>query len=95
MTKAAELREHDTHELNQRLDEARKELFNLRFQLATGRLDNISRIATVRREIARLLTLLSEPMSDAPKTPSVQVAAAPARAPRRTRRVQVASTEEE
>jgi large subunit ribosomal protein L29 len=60
MTKAVELREHDTLELEQRLNEARKELFNLRFQLATGRLDNIARITTVRREIARLLTLLGE-----------------------------------
>ncbi len=60
MTRAQELREHDVTELNQRLDEARKELFNLRFQLATGRLDNITRITLVRREIARLLTLLHE-----------------------------------
>jgi large subunit ribosomal protein L29 len=60
MTKAAELREHDTQELNTRLVESRKELFNLRFQLATGRLDNISRITEVRREIARILTLLGE-----------------------------------
>lgn len=64
MTKAAELREHDIHELNQRLEEARKELFNLRFQLATGRLDNIARIATVRREIARLLTVVHEASYD-------------------------------
>ncbi|HUY06648.1 MAG TPA: 50S ribosomal protein L29 [Acidimicrobiales bacterium] len=60
MTKAHALREHDLPELNQRLEEARKELFNLRFQLATGRLDNITRITVVRREIARLLTLLHE-----------------------------------
>ena len=40
--------------------EARRELFNLRFQLATGRLDNIARIPEVRREIARLLTLQGE-----------------------------------
>lgn len=60
MSKAQALREHDLPELNQRLEEARKELFNLRFQLATGRLDNITRITAVRREIARLLTLLHE-----------------------------------
>jgi len=60
MTRAQELRDHDLPELNQRLEEARKELFNLRFQLATGRLDNITRITAVRREIARLLTLLHE-----------------------------------
>ena len=60
MTKAAELRELDDDELETQLDEARKELFNLRFQLATGRLDNVTRIRTVRREIARLLTLQRE-----------------------------------
>lgn len=60
MTKPAELREHDLKELDQRLAESRQELFNLRFQLATGRLDNISRITAVRREIARLLTLQHE-----------------------------------
>ena len=68
MTKAAELREHDDAELEQRLADARKELFNLRFQLATGRLDNITRIATVRREIARLLTLLGESESGIVRT---------------------------
>ena len=37
-----------------------KELFNLRFQLATGRLDNVSRIAVVRKDIARLMTIEGE-----------------------------------
>jgi large subunit ribosomal protein L29 len=60
VTKAAELRELSTEELEQQLEESSKELFNLRFQLATGRLDNVSRIPTVRREIARLRTLLTE-----------------------------------
>jgi large subunit ribosomal protein L29 len=60
MTKAAELRERDRAELADKLAEARKELFNLRFQLATGRLDNVSRIGVVRREIARLITIESE-----------------------------------
>jgi large subunit ribosomal protein L29 len=60
MTKAAELRELADNDLETKLVEARRELFNLRFQLATGRLDNIARIPEVRREIARLLTLLGE-----------------------------------
>ncbi len=60
MTKPAELRALDDSDLNQRLVEARQELFNLRFQLATGRLDNVSRIGTLRREVARLLTLQGE-----------------------------------
>ena len=57
MSTAAELRELDEAELLNKLAEARKELFNLRFQAATGRLDNNSRVTQVRREIARLLTV--------------------------------------
>jgi large subunit ribosomal protein L29 len=60
MTRAVELRELDSDELAERLAGARKELFNLRFQLATGRLDNISRIGIVRKEIARIITLEAE-----------------------------------
>jgi large subunit ribosomal protein L29 len=60
MTKAAELRELADNDLETKLVESRRELFNLRFQLATGRLDNIARIPEVRREIARLLTLQGE-----------------------------------
>ena len=60
MTKAAELRELADNDLETKVVEARRELFNLRFQLATGRLDNIARIPEVRREIARLLTLQGE-----------------------------------
>ncbi len=57
MTTAAELRELDDAELDNKLVEARKELFNLRFQAATGRLDNNARVSQVRREIARMLTV--------------------------------------
>jgi large subunit ribosomal protein L29 len=60
VTKAAELRELADNDLETKVVEARRELFNLRFQLATGRLDNIARIPEVRREIARLLTLQGE-----------------------------------
>jgi large subunit ribosomal protein L29 len=60
MTKAKELRELEETDLDQRLLDSRKELFNLRFQLATGRLDNIARINTLRKDIARLLTLRRE-----------------------------------
>jgi large subunit ribosomal protein L29 len=64
MTRAAELRELDGAEMRDRLADARKELFNLRFQLATGRLDNISRIGAVRKEIARIITLETERGAD-------------------------------
>ncbi|MGD0943158.1 MAG: 50S ribosomal protein L29 [Acidimicrobiales bacterium] len=57
MPSAAEIRELDDEELENRLLEARKELFNLRFQAATGRLDNNARVTQVRKDIARLLTV--------------------------------------
>ena len=60
MTKASELRQLEGTDMVTKLNEAQKELFNLRFQLATGRLDNFGRIATLKREIARILTLQSE-----------------------------------
>jgi large subunit ribosomal protein L29 len=61
MTKQAqELRDLNDTELEHRLGEAKEELFNLRFQNATGQLDNLSRIPQVRRNVARIETLLRE-----------------------------------
>jgi len=59
-TKIAEFTELSTDELVDRLAEARRELFNLRFQLATGQLDNTARMGQVRKDIARILTVLRE-----------------------------------
>ena len=56
--KAAELRELSTADLNVKLEEARSELFNLRFQMATSQLDNTARVNTVKKDIARILTEL-------------------------------------
>ena len=56
----AELRLLGDNELIERLSEARRELFNLRFQLATGQLDNSARLGLVRRDIARLSTFARE-----------------------------------
>ena len=56
----AELRRLGDKELVDRLSEARRELFNMRFQLATGQLDNSSRLSAVRKDIARLATFLRE-----------------------------------
>ena len=56
--KAAELRELSTADLNVKLEEARSELFNLRFQMATSQLDNTARVKTVKKDIARILTEL-------------------------------------
>lgn len=60
MTKAQELRELPADDLQSRLAEAKAELFNLRFQLATGQLDNTARLGQVRQEIARQATVLRE-----------------------------------
>ena len=58
--KARELRTLTRAELEQRLREAREELFNLRFQHKTGQLGNPLRIREVRKDIARLITVLEE-----------------------------------
>ena len=57
---AGELRELTDEELTDRLRESKEELFNLRFQMATGQLDNNRRLRTVRQEIARVYTVLRE-----------------------------------
>jgi large subunit ribosomal protein L29 len=56
----ADLRGLDDDELVSRLREAKEELFNLRFQVATGQLDNNRRLQTVRRDIARIYTVMRE-----------------------------------
>lgn len=58
--KARELRTLTREELEQRLREAREELFNLKFQHKTGQLGNPLRIREVRKDIARLITVLEE-----------------------------------
>ena len=55
-----ELRTKSVQELNEELVAAKKELFNLRFQNATNQLDNTSRIKEVRKNIARIQTLITE-----------------------------------
>jgi large subunit ribosomal protein L29 len=60
MTRPSELRDLPLEELGARLESAKEELFNLRFQLATGQLDNPMRIKEVRHEIARIMTLLTQ-----------------------------------
>lgn len=59
-TSAAELRELTAEELVLRLKESKAELFNLRFQMATGQLENNRRLRTVRHEIARVYTVMRE-----------------------------------
>ena len=57
---AKELEKKSVEELNEDLVAAKKELFNLRFQNATNQLDNTSRIKEVRRNIARIQTVISK-----------------------------------
>ncbi|MDP9118090.1 MAG: 50S ribosomal protein L29 [Actinomycetota bacterium] len=59
-TTTPELRELHADELETRLREAKEELFNLRFQMATGQLDNNRRLRVVRHDIARIYTVLRE-----------------------------------
>ena len=57
---AAELREMDLDELSEALADAKEELFNLRFQLATNQLDNTARFKEVKKDIARIQTVMRE-----------------------------------
>lgn len=58
--KASKWREMTNEELKEKLNELKRELFNLRFQLATGQLENPMRIREVKRDIARIKTILRE-----------------------------------
>ena len=58
--KAAEIRKISTSDLEKRIVELKAELFNLRFQLAVGQLDNTARIGQVKRTIAQMKTIISE-----------------------------------
>lgn len=58
--KLSEIRDMTHEELAEALAEAKEEQFNLRFQVATNQLDNTSRIREVKKEIARILTVLRE-----------------------------------
>ncbi len=59
-SRAVELRELPDDELYVRIESAKEELFNLRFQLATGQLDNTARLKELRHDVARLATVLRE-----------------------------------
>ncbi len=58
--KVSELREYSVDELQRKGQELVEELFNLRFQLATGQIENVGRIKTVRRDVARVKTIQRE-----------------------------------
>ena len=75
MTKAKELRELNLDELDAKLAESKDELFKLRFQMATGKQDNSARLGLVRKEIARIATLLREREIEAAESASTEVTA--------------------
>ena len=60
MVKGSEIRDLSDDELERRLEETREELFNLRFQHATGQLDNYRRLRQLRRDVARIRTIARE-----------------------------------
>jgi large subunit ribosomal protein L29 len=60
MAKPSELDALDDSELESRLDDTKQELFNLRFQHVTGQLDNTARLGKVRKDVARITTLLRQ-----------------------------------
>jgi large subunit ribosomal protein L29 len=60
MARVRELRDLGEDDLLERLESSKEELFNLRFQLATGQLDNPMRVKQLRHEIAQILTVLRE-----------------------------------
>ena len=62
---ATELREKTLDQLRDQLVQLKKEAFNLRFQQATGQLENTARMRTVKRDAARVLTILNEKAADA------------------------------
>lgn len=65
--KAAELREKTVEELRGNEGDLRRELFNLRFQAATGEIENPNRIGEVKRDIARVLSVITEKSTAAKK----------------------------
>ena len=58
--KVSEIKELGREEIERKLDETKEELFNLRFQNATGQLDNYKRIRELKRDVARIKTILRE-----------------------------------
>jgi large subunit ribosomal protein L29 len=65
--KASDLRPRSQDELTDQIDALGKEIFNLRFQRASGQLENTARVRQVRREIARIKTILGERQRRAPQ----------------------------
>jgi len=90
VTRVAELRELPDEQLIERLESHKEELFNLRFQLATGQLDNPMRIKDVRHDVSRILTVLRERQPE--QEVEEELARADAEALAQSRQAQAAGT---
>ena len=88
-TPAVEYRGLEDDELVSKLRESKEELFNLRFQSATGQLDNNKRLQTVRRDIARIYTVIRERELGIRATP---VAVEVAKTAKKTKKTEDAAT---
>ena len=83
--KAADVRAMTLDQLDDEVLKLKKEQFNLRFQRATGQLENTSRVRVIRRDIARMKTIAAQKRAGAPE-PAVKAEAAPAtKTPKKTR----------
>jgi len=60
MLRAKDIRQMDTAAIHKEIDTLKKELFNLKFKHATGQLENTARLNTIKKDIARMLTILTE-----------------------------------
>jgi large subunit ribosomal protein L29 len=60
MLRAKDIRQMDTDAIHKEIDTLKKELFNLKFKHATGQLENTARLNTIKKDIARMLTILTE-----------------------------------
>lgn len=89
MTKVDELRGFPNEEILSRLDEAKEELFNLRFQNATGQLENYKQMGLVKKEISRLETIVRE------RELGIEMAPKPAESAGKKRRWRKTKTDEE
>ena len=84
--KAGDLRGKSLDELDDQLANLKKEQFNLRFQRASGQLENTSRVRTIRRDIARMKTIAAQKRVGAPEpAPKAEAASTPAKKSKATK----------
>ncbi len=95
MTKVAEFRDHSVDQLSDQLVKLKKEQFNLRFQRASGQLENTARFRVVRHDIARIMTVLGERGTKAASLPQTKAAGGSAKTPAKPRTKKAAAEKAE